>query len=945
MQFELSRVKLSAMDRLGKKREIIHRVELQAAVEACFDLSESERRTAMLDCYRSALDAGTDEIWRRFKADQNGALSVQGQCFLIDQVIRVIHDIGVNWLYPAANPTTADRLCVVAYGGYGRGELAPKSDIDLLFLLPYKPTPRSEQIIEHVLYTLWDLGLKVGHATRSVDDCIRQAQSDMVIRTGLLESRYIWGVQALHNELRGRFFKDVVKGRGDFVEAKLKERDERHQRMGDTRYVLEPNVKDGKGGLRDLHTLFWIAKNLYRSDDIQQLVEENVFSRRELARFDKAQKFLWTVRCHLHYFVGRAEERLTFDMQPELARLMGYADRPGAPGVERFMRHYFLIAKDVGDLTRIFCAALEARQQRKRGFRLPSLSLFKREIDGFKVEGGWLNVESESHFADTPADMLRLFEVSQRAELDIHPDALRLITRNLGRIDRALREDPVANETFMAILMSRNDPEITLRRMNEAGVLGRFITDFGRVVAQMQYDMYHVYTTDEHTIRAIGILNRIEVGSLSEDLPLSTEIIHQVLSREVLYMSVLLHDIAKGRGGDHSKLGAEVAQTLCPRLGLSPEQTETVAWLVRQHLSMSDTAFKRDLSDPKTIDDFAELVQSPERLRLLLCLTVADIRAVGPGRWNGWKAALLRELYYRTEAVLTGGLAADRRDQVVARAQESLREKLGDWDDAVFEAHCALGPPGYWLAFDDETLARQAHFIRAAEDRGDALALEHRVDSYRAVTEVTIYSADHPGLFSAIAGALAVSGADIVDARINTLNNGMALDAFWIQSHESGAFQESDKLEKLGTNIERALSGRLRFDIELAKIAGPPNRTRVFKVAPRALIDNKASNTHTVIEVNGRDRPALLHDVTRALTDLGLQIASAKISTFGEQVVDVFYVKDIFGMKVLHEGKLADVHARLLAALEDPACRAAPVDLEVAKPTPETPDDGRAAAE
>ncbi|MEC8698284.1 MAG: [protein-PII] uridylyltransferase [Pseudomonadota bacterium] len=917
------------MDQLRNRRAIIDRIDLQERVEAILDgdLNEADRASEVLNIYRETLKSGIAEIRSRFDDTQDGELTVRGHCFLIDQLIRVIHDIAVTWFYKAANPTAADQLCIVAYGGYGRGELAPRSDIDLLFLLPYKATPRVEQIIEHVLYTLWDLGLKVGHATRSIDDCIRQAHDDMVIRTGLLESRYIWGVQTLHAELRMRFFEEVVKGKGLFVEAKLHERDERHERMGDSRYVLEPNIKDGKGGLRDLHTLFWIAKYLYRCESIAQLRDEGVFSSDELARFDKAQRFLWTVRCHLHYLTARAEERLTFDLQPELAREMGYVDREGVSGVERFMKHYFLVAKDVGDLTRIFCASLEARQQRSWTVKLPGLGLFTREVEDFKIEGGRLNVTSNKHFHDRPVEMLRLFEVAQRHELDIHPNALHLITRSLGRITKAVQQDPDANALFVRMLTSEKDPETTLRRLNEAGVFGKFVSDFGRVVAQMQYDMYHVYTTDEHTIRAIGILSRIERGLLNDDHPLASEIVHKVQSRDVLYASVLMHDIAKGRGGDHSKLGAEVARELCPRFGLSDEQTETVAWLVEYHLAMSNTAFKRDLSDPKTIADFSELVQSPERLRLLLCLTVVDIRAVGPGRWNGWKASLLRELYYRTEDVLTGGLAADRRDRAVTEAQENVRTALASWTDEAFEEFRALGPPGYWLAFETEDIARQAEFVREANRQNHQIAFDNRIDEYRAVTEITVYTADHPGLISSIAGGLAVSGVNIVDARINTLNDGMALDSFWIQGRENLAISQSTKLDSITANVEKAIASEIRLADELKKMKGLPSRMEVFTVAPRVLIDNKASNSRTVIEVNGRDRPGLLYDLTRALSDLGLQITSAKISTFGEEVVDVFYVKDIFGMKIEHEGKLKAIRQALLEALDN-SIEAKPVAAE-----------------
>lgn len=913
------------MERLRKKRAIIDRAVLHEAALAVLDgdLSESDRPQAMLEFYRAALADGGAEIRRRFDEDQSGALAVQGHCFLMDQLIRVMYDIAADYIYPAANPTAGEQLSIVAYGGYGRGELAPKSDVDLLFLLPYKQTPRSEQIIEHTLYTLWDLGLKVGHATRSIDDCIRQAKADMTIRTGLLESRFVWGEQSLFRELRTRFRDEVAAGTGpDFVDAKLRERDERHLRMGDSRYVLEPNVKDGKGGLRDLHTLFWLAKYLYGVDDVALLIEEGLFTDQEVALFDKAQDFLWTVRCHLHYLTDRPEERLTFDLQPELATRMGYRDHVGSSDVERFMKHYFLVAKDIGDLTRIFCAALEARHERRSLLRLPA-GLFQREVEGFVVEGGRLTVKSEKHFATSPVDMLRLFEVAHRRSLDIHPEALRLITRNLRRLNKRLREDPEANRIFLSILAAEKNPEVALRRMNEAGVLGKFMTDFGRVVAQMQYDMYHVYTTDEHTIRAIGILNRIERGELADDHPLSTEVIHKVLSREVLYVAVLLHDIAKGRGGDHSVLGAKIADRLCPRLGLTPEQTETVSWLVRYHLLMSNVAFKRDLGDPKTIMDFVDLVKSPERLRLLVCLTVADIRAVGPGRWNNWKATLLRDLYYRAEAVMSGGHATVGRDARAAAVVAALRTDLADWPEAELDAHVARGHPAYWLSYDDETLQHQARFIREAEASGHPLSVDRRVHTERAVTEITLYADDHPGLFSRIAGALAVSGANIVDAKINTLNNGMALDSFLVQDSDGQAFARPDKLSKLSVLIEQTLSGRLRPLTELRKRQGYPTRTDVFKVAPRVLIDNKASSRHTLIEVNGRDRPGLLYDVTRAVADLSLQIFAAKISTYGEQVVDVFYVKDVFGLKVEHPGKLDQIRERLLKALADPDCQPA----------------------
>ncbi len=589
------------------------------------------------------------------------------------------------------------------------------------------------------------------------------------------------------------------------------------------------------------------------------------------------------------------------------------------------MKHYFLIAKDVGDLTRIFCAQLELEQEHRPRFAWKPWGLRKRSIEGFTVDAGRLDVARDRAFCDEPINMLRLFHVAQEHALDIHPHALRLITRSLRLIDAKLRADPEANRLFMAMLTSRQQPEITLRRLNEAGVFGRFVPDFGRVVAQMQYDMYHVYTVDEHTIFAIGILNKIEAGELVEELPLATGLVRTIDSRRALYVAVLLHDIAKGRGGDHSELGAQVAERLGPRLGLSAEETETVAWLVRFHLVMSNTAFKRDIDDPQTIRDFIQRVQSPERLKLLLILTAADIRAVGPKVWNGWKATLLRELYHRAVEEMSGGLVADSRDQRIAAAQQAVRALLSDFSPAEMDAFIAKGYPSYWLSFDAPMQARHARLTREAERSGAPLTVDTRVDASRAVTEITLYTADHAGLFSRIAGALALAGANIVDAKILTLSNGMALDTFTVQDQSGGAFDRPDKLAKLAVLFENVLSGRVKPHLELAKPGAIPSRTRVFTVPPRVLIDNKASLTHSVIEVNGRDRPGLLFDVTRALTGLNLQIANAKISTYGEKVVDVFYVKDLFGHKVEHEQRLKDIRERLIEVMGErsPATAAA----------------------
>ena len=923
------------MATIVRQRSIIDRRSLGAALAALVDDARhgapGALRPAILELLKQTLADGRAEIRQRFDAGGNGEETAHATTFLMDQLIRMIYD-DAERVYPAANPTAGERLCMTAVGGYGRGEMAPFSDVDLLFVLPYKETPRQEQVIEYVLYMLWDLGLKVGHATRSLDECIRLARADVTIRTSILEARYLWGEKKLFTDLRRRFEKEVSEGTGpEFVEAKLAERDARHRRLGDSRYVLEPNVKDGKGGLRDLHTLIWIAKDLYRVDDMADLVEKGVMTAAEVTRFAKAKNFLWTVRCQLHFLAGRAEERLTFDLQSEIGARLHYRDHAGTRGVERFMKHYYLVAKDVGGLTRIFCAALEAEHQRKPRFTLRRIFGSQRAPDGFAIEGDRLTLAEGSSFTDDPVNILRLFHAAQENDLDIHPRALHAITRNLRLID-AIRDDAEANRLFMAMLTSPKDPETTLRRLNEAGVFGRFVPDFGRVVAQMQHDAYHVYTVDEHTIFAIGILHGIEKGIYKDEMPVATDVVHKVQSRRALYFAVLLHDIAKGRGGDHSVLGAEVALRLGPRVGLTAEETETVAWLVRNHLVMSNTAFRRDVNDPQTISDFVASVQSLERLRLLVVLTVADIRAVGPNVWNAWKAALLRELFYGAEEVLTGGLASEGREARVAAARDRVSEALSDFSDQEIEAFHALGYPSYWLSFDAETHAYHARMIRTASRADAPLTIEKRVDLFRAVTEITIYTADHPGLFARIAGAMAVSGANIVDAKIFTMTDGMALDTFWVQDANGGAFDRPDKLARLSARIEQTLAGRLRPMQELAKTPERDRRTRVFRVAERVIIDNEASRTHTVIEVNGRDRPGLLYELTNALTKLGLQIGSAHVTTYGDSAVDVFYVKDVFGLQITHDAKLDQIRAALLEALTPWAEREAANDGTAARP-------------
>jgi [protein-PII] uridylyltransferase len=890
-----------------------------AALARSAPADSSLYRKAAVAGIRSAFLLARDQIKGKVQSGVSPGLSAaRALSALQDTVIEVIYDFATRHLYPAPNPTTAERVAIVATGGYGRGLLAPASDIDLLFLRPYKGTPWGESVIEFVLHTLWDLGLKVGHATRSIAECVRLAKQDVTIRTSLLESRFLWGDKQLYDELRKKFWSEIAAGNGqDFVQAKLAERDARHLRQGESRYLVEPNIKEGKGGLRDLQTLYWIGKYLYHVEDASDLVGHGVFTKEEYNTFQKADAFLWNVRCHLHYLAGRAEERLSFDVQPELARIMGYEDENLHRSVERFMRSYFRVAKDVGDLTRIFCAALE-EQHRKPAPALtrllPGFLKPRASSDDFFVENGRLSAR-EGLFREDPINLIRLFHVSDAKAMDIHPDTLKQVTRQLDLIGNGMRDDPVANRLFLDILSSRRDPERTLRQMNESGVMGRFMPEFGRVVALMQFNMYHHYTVDEHLLMAVGNVARFERGEFKQEHPLVTDLVKRVKSREVLYVAMLMHDMAKGLPGDHSEVGAAMAELVCPRLGLSPADTATVSWLVRYHLVMSDAAQKRDVSDPKTAQDFVSIVQTPERLRLLLILTVADIRAVGPGVWNGWKAQLLRELYYEAETLMQGGDTAPARSARIEDAKRALSERLKDWPEELRERALTRHYDSYWLSFDPPELEFHAKLMRDADEKGSKIAIGANGDPSGATTEIIVYTQDHAGLFSRLAGAISLSNGSILAAKIFTTSDGYALDMFQVKDAAGGSFVDSGRIERLKQTILRTLGGEIVPRTELAKRL-PGKRTTAFKTRTRVNFDNEASLTATVIEVESLDRVGLLHDITRALFQAGLTISSAVIATYGELAVDTFYVRDVFGYKIRHPERLAAVEARLMKALE-----------------------------
>jgi len=896
------------LDLICKPKHIFDKAKVNSFLK-----SKAPERTEFVNLLRKLKSIGFERI--EFELTKNplkARKAITSYAFLTDCLVKSTWEFTTSIKFPTHNPTSGEKLSVISVGGYGRREMAPYSDVDLLFLTPYKITPWAETVIETVLYLLWDLKLKVGHSSRSIRDCLRMGSEDYTIRTAMLEHRFVCGDINLASELNVKLWKNLFAGTAkEFISAKLKERELRHEKHGQ-RYMVEPNVKEGKGGLRDLQSLYWIAKYVYKTQNISDLVKLNVFRADEYSQFDKAEEFLWAVRCQMHQLSDRAIEKLSFDLQVEVATAMGYKNSKDRRAVEIFMQDYFRHATRVGDLTRIFLTSLEAIHAKDD----PLLErIFKRKPklgNEYAVLQNRLAIKSEEKFLANPINLLKLFSEALRTGLLIHPNAMRFVSANLPLIDKEFRQSPEAQNIFLELLLKHGNPERALRRMNELGFLAKFIPEFEPIVAMMQFNMYHSYTVDEHTIQCLKTLAQIEKGDLVEELPIASSILNGEVNRKVIYVALLLHDIGKGRSDDHSILGAKIARKVSPRLGLKKQETETVEWLVRYHLLMSDMAQKRDISDPRTVRDFAKAVQSVERLDLLTVLTVCDVRSVGPETWNNWKATLIRQLYSETKLTLEQGGEALNRENRMVEAKKSLRERLFDWDSKDIKIETGRHYPPYWQGFQIEAQFAFAKLLKNLE--ADEIKMDLSADKERDATRICFALSDHPGIFSRLSGAIALVGANVVDARSYTSKDGFATAAFWIQDGD-GAPYDQTRFSRLRSMIEKILSGEIITRDAMKERDKLKKRERAFKVPTSVTFDNDGSEIYTIIEVDTRDRPGLLFDLTRTLANMNVYIASAVIATYGEQVVDSFYVKDMFGLKFYSESKQKKLEHNLRQAI------------------------------
>ena len=833
-----------------------------------------------------------------------------------DKLIVKYIDFLSKYLHPLNNPTEAEKISVLATGGYGRGLLAPGSDIDLLFLLPYKKTAWSETAIENTLYFLWDLGLKVGQATRSISESILLAEKDQTITTSMLDARHLWGNEQLSKDFN-HFYREKLEqmSSADFIQAKLDEREERQYKAGQSRYLVEPNIKNGKGGLRDLEMLSWMTNFCYNCSRPDEMFKNGILNKDESKTFLKCENFLWHVRCQLHYIAKRPEEVINFNDQREMAKRLGYEDRKGLLGVERFMRHYFLIAKEVGDLTRSICSILEEKEKKSMPVISKALAFFsEKKVESFILNAGRIDIPNNNFFKNHPLNIIKLFYFSMKRDVLIHPNAIRVLRKNLSLINKDLRGNEKANEIFLEILLNKKNSEETLREMNETGVLGRFILDFGKIEGLMQFNMYHHFTADEHLLRAIGELNKLFSKKNRNITKLILELINSGLNKKILTIALFFHDIAKGRDEDHSIAGAKIVKKFSSRFNLSDYELETISWLVKEHLVMSDFSQTRDVMDAKTVEDFSEIVQTPERLKLLFILTIADISAVGPGVWNAHKGQLLEQLYKETYAKLSGEVLAEDRSlraknkikSIFSDADFNKKKKFNDWVRSQSDQ--------YWLGLDDDIIFRQAEMF-VNKFNGKPSIIIHNKEGAEA-TEVSIMSKDSKGLFAKLTGALSAMEINIVNAKIFTNSSNIAVDVIWIQDKDNKPIIDNSRIQRIKEKISNYIKSEIKSQISIESRL-KNKRINAFTVPVVVKIMNNISSDYTVVEVSGKDRPSILHELAKAIHFLDLNLFRAQVATFGERVVDVFYILDSQNKKIEHHNSKKLIERKLLQVLSD----------------------------
>ncbi len=873
-----------------------------------------ERRQALLDAGRQFLDQHLTRIRELNERGESGTAVVQELTATFDQLIDIFF-IAVS---ADLNQQEVAGTAIIALGGYGRQEMNPRSDLDLMFYYDSEGKQAAKVISDRLLYLLWDLNLDVGYSVRSSKDCLDQANQDATVRTALLDARFLCGNPEVFATFMQKVGAPILNNdTASFIKNKLAENRERQKKYGSSVYLLEPNLKEGEGGLRDLHAAIWIARVKYKSASLQELVIKGVLNEQQAAEFRSAFDYLWCVRNHLHFLSQRKSDQLTFDLQQQIAAKLGYQESRAGSAVELFMQDYYTHAAQVEHLASSLIVGATQREKVQKSI----FGFFTRRTleDGFNVGRGELGVQSEDIFKDDPVLIMKAFELAQKHEVKIGVSVKMLIRESLPLINDKVRRSRRMSESFMNILRHQKNVAKTLRKMHHMHVLNAFIPEFKKIFCKVQFDHYHIYTVDIHTLFAIEEMEKLWNGEFSESQPLLTQVADNIEKRELLLLSILFHDIGKGSGSDHSTKGASMVPTIARRLGLNREDSLRLQFLVQHHLKMAHISQRRDLHDMKMIAQFAELMGMSENLRMLYLLTFADLRAVGPEVWSEWKGQLLQELYEKAFDVLEkGNFYQEQRSEKARNRKRKIRQALvGEFPESRVSKAINSLTTRYLMSYRSRQIIPHLRLALGRDDKTLAMQVEHQHDA--GYTELTLATIDSPGLFSLITGVMAAHSINILGAQIHTRKTGAVLDVLQVNSAIGDVVDNPRKWARVESDLIAAIEGRLYVKDLVEKCQEPSYlRGREKPKRPnKVVIDNDISDEYTVIDIFANDKVGLLYDITRTLKELGLYIAVSKISTKVDQAADVFYVRDIFAQKITDPEKTEHIRTTLLNRLND----------------------------
>lgn len=868
---------------------------------------------------REYLDATRELLFAEHQKGASGTSVVEAYTEAMDRMLRALFAAATE-LYAERFSRLEQRCALVAQGGYGRGELNPWSDIDLLFLCERSEGAFLENVAERIMYTLYDTRVQVGNAMRTARECVKLAALDFKVKTALLDARFLCGDRELYDEFAATMEKDVLKrGAERFFKEKMEESDERHAKYGDSVYLLEPEIKEGEGGLRDLHTAMWMAKVRFKTNKLDELVVKGVITERERDEIEAARDFLWRVRNGLHFVTRKHQDQLRFEYQDQLAEMLGFADRDGVRGIEAFMRAYYLAAACVnhfGEQIVDRCTPEPTPVGRWLG------NLRRREIrPGVVIASGMLTVAGVELLERDPTNFLRLFADARNHQVELASGTRRLLRQHLDLIDDAQRHSPGMARAFLDVLRLRHGVYDTLLEMHRTGVLGAYLPEFGNLLCMVVRDLSHIYTVDQHTLRTILELERLRAGAYKEMVPLLTSVVREVERLDLVYLSLLLHDIGKGHGSHHSERGAKRVPEIAARLHLNEDEAEQVHFLVAAHLEMSGLARSRDIHDERIVVEFAKRVGSADNLKALYVLTFSDMRGVAPKVWNNWHDMLLGELYRRTLDVFERGVFdVEAHAARVRRVQQRVLSRVHPDDVERARAFVADMPDRYFLGTAEENIVEHIELAARLDHSGLVTEVQHVPELE--FTEFTVVTADRPGLFAKLSGVLLVHGMDVLGASINTGLSGRVVDIFRI-AHEGDpeVAQRPERWNRMRDALERVLLQGEDVEDMVAKARLRPVRRWRPQVPTEILVDNEISDHFTILDVNSQDRVGALYAIANVLYHLGLSIYLAKITTNVDHILDVFYVTDEAGRKITDPERIEAIRAAIFAGLRELAER------------------------